>query len=106
MSREPGPSLGAAQSAVDVNRYIVRGRVQGVGYRWFTRREARALRIFGFVCNRADGSVEVVAGGGSVPLGEFAVRLAQGPRGARVDSVDVEPVAQDSTPLPRSFEIV
>ena len=44
-------------------RYVVRGRVQGVGYRYFVLRQADALGVAGFARNRADGSVEVVAEG-------------------------------------------
>ena len=48
---------------VQARRFIVRGRVQGVGFRWFVEREAHILQIAGWVRNNADGSVEVLAQG-------------------------------------------
>jgi acylphosphatase len=74
-------------------RYMVRGRVQGVGFRWFVEREAHALGIAGWVRNNADGAVEVLALGSNEQLLELKRKLQQGPRAARVDTVD-EAVAQ------------
>jgi acylphosphatase len=76
--------------------YIVRGRVQGVGFRWFVEREARTLGINGWVRNNFDGSVEVLAMGTREQLLELRRRLQQGPRAARVDDVEeyqAQPVA-------------
>jgi len=69
--------------------YIVRGRVQGVGFRWFVEREARTLGIAGWVRNRMDGTVEVLAMGTREQLSQLHSHLRQGPRAARVDDVDV-----------------
>ena len=69
--------------------YIVRGRVQGVGFRWFVEREARTLGIAGWVRNRMDGTVEVLAMGTREQLSQLHSHLRQGPRAARVDEVDV-----------------
>jgi acylphosphatase len=69
-------------------RFIVRGRVQGVGFRWFVEREAYLLAIAGWVRNNADGSVEVLAMGTREQLFGFQSRLRQGPRAARVDDVE------------------
>lgn len=66
----------------------VRGRVQGVGYRAFCRRQAVALGLKGWARNLPDGSVEVVAWGMSSALVVFEERLRTGPRHARVDAVD------------------
>jgi acylphosphatase len=74
-------------------RYMVRGRVQGVGFRWFVEREAHALGIAGWVRNNADGAVEVLALGSNEQLLDLKRKLQQGPRAARVDTVD-EAVAQ------------
>lgn len=77
-------------------RFLVRGRVQGVGFRWFVEREAHILGIAGWVRNNADGSVEVLAMGTREQLAGLHSRLREGPRAARVDSVegaDTEPVA-------------
>jgi acylphosphatase len=70
------------------HRYIVRGRVQGVGFRWFVEREAHILGISGWVRNNSDGSVEVLAQGTRDQLLGFRSRLRQGPRAARVDDVE------------------
>ena len=69
-------------------RFIVRGRVQGVGFRWFVEREAHILGIAGWVRNNADSSVEVLAQGSKEQLAELRSRLRQGPRAARVDDVE------------------
>ena len=69
-------------------RYLVTGRVQGVGYRYFALREAEALGVSGFARNLPDGSVEVVAEGDEASLGLLELRLRQGPGFARVTSLD------------------
>ncbi len=69
-------------------RYLVRGRVQGVGFRWFVEREARTLGVSGWVRNNSDGSVEVLAVGSREQLSTLSGRLHAGPRAARVDNVD------------------
>jgi acylphosphatase len=74
-------------------RYVVTGRVQGVGFRWFVEREARALGLGGWVRNRANGSVEVLASGTNQQLNGLYDKLKQGPRAARVDNVEVEEAA-------------
>ena len=69
-------------------RFIVRGRVQGVGFRWFVEREAHVLGIAGWVRNNPDGSVEVLGQGSRDQLLGLRLRLRQGPRAARVDDVE------------------
>ena len=69
-------------------RFVVRGRVQGVGFRWFVEREAHTLAIAGWVRNNHDGSVEVLAMGTRDQLLGLRSRLQQGPRAARVDDVE------------------
>src|SRR5881275_897859 len=85
------------------HRYIVRGRVQGVGFRWFVEREAHILGISGWVRNNSDGSVEVMAQGTREQLLGLRSRLRQGPRSARVDDVE----ESDSKPIEglKSFRI-
>jgi len=81
---------------VQARRFVVRGRVQGVGFRWFVEREAHMLGIAGWVRNNADGSVEVLAMGSHDQLLGLRSRLRQGPRAARVDDVEeseVRPIA-------------
>lgn len=69
-------------------RFLVTGRVQGVGFRWFVEREAHLLGMAGWVRNNADGRVEVFAQGTAQQLGALRAKLYQGPRAARVDNVD------------------
>jgi acylphosphatase len=74
---------------IEARRFVVRGRVQGVGFRWFVEREAHILGIAGWVRNNSDGSVEVLAHGTRDQLLGLRSRLRQGPRAARVDAVEV-----------------
>lgn len=68
----------------------VRGRVQGVGFREFVLTHARVLRLTGWVRNGSDGgTVEVVAEGPRVDVSRLLDYLRRGPRGARVDAVDI-----------------
>ena len=70
-------------------RAIVRGRVQGVGFRFFAERAARELGVRGWVRNRPDGSVEALAEGEDEALETFIERLKRGPLSSRVDRVEV-----------------
>jgi acylphosphatase len=67
---------------------LVRGRVQGVGFRWFVRETARDLGLAGWVRNRPDGTVEVAAEGNAVTLERLRDELQKGPPGAAVSSLD------------------
>ena len=78
----PGPGLGRVR--LDA---IVRGRVQGVGYRVFALREAMALGLDGFVANMSDGSVRVMVEGSRRDLDELLGRLEEGPPAGWVDAV-------------------
>ncbi len=83
---------------------VVRGRVQGVGFRWFTREAARRLDLAGWVKNRPDGAVEVAAEGSDDSIAHLRGELSQGPDGCRVESVDeLEPIVGA---LDRPFSIV
>ena len=75
----------------ETRRFIVTGRVQGVGFRWFVEREAAQLSITGWVRNRENGSVEVMATGSRDQLNALHGRLREGPRAARVDEVAASP---------------
>jgi acylphosphatase len=81
----------------------VTGQVQGVGFRQFTRQEARRLGLRGTVRNRPDGSVEVVAEGVEAQLRELLVRLRRGPAAASVAEVEAGWAAASGEY--RSFEI-
>jgi acylphosphatase len=65
------------------------GRVQGVGFRWFVRERAEGLGLVGWVRNRSDGAVELVAEGPAASLERLVDELREGPRGAYVTRVDV-----------------
>jgi len=69
---------------------LVRGRVQGVGFRWFVRAQARELGLQGWCANLGDGGVEVWAEGAADALDQLAARLRSGPPAARVDEVRLE----------------
>lgn len=72
-------------------RFLVAGRVQAVGYRYFARDAARLEGIRGTVRNLDDGRVEIVASGEAEAMVRFERALRQGPAGARVDDMLVEP---------------
>ena len=90
----------STEKAIEARRFIVRGRVQGVGFRWFVEREAHILGVAGWVRNNADSSVEVLAMGTRDQLAGLRSRLRDGPRAARVDDVqesEAKPVPNLST---------
>lgn len=66
------------------------GRVQGVNFRYHTQIRAQALGLAGWVANRADASVELMAQGGRAALEQLLAFVQQGPSHARVDHVDAE----------------
>ena len=86
-----GGSSGQAPATTEASlRVVVRGRVQGVGYRDFVYMRARFLGLRGYVRNLPDmRSVEVVAEGDRASLEQLLDYLRDGPRGARVDGIDV-----------------
>jgi len=88
---------------VQARRFLVRGRVQGVGFRWFVEREAHLLQITGWVRNNPDGTVEVLAMGTGHQLSGLKSRLREGPRAARVD--DVDEVEADPVKGLNSFQV-
>lgn len=74
-------------------RYRIRGRVQGVGFRFFAADAARREGVEGVVRNVADGSVEIIAEGDVEAVERFERAVRAGPRGARVESVETELLA-------------
>jgi acylphosphatase len=73
---------------------LVRGVVQGVGFRWHTKSRARELGVAGWVRNLPDGSVEVWAEGAATAVADLLRWLERGPPAARVETVEVS----DETP--------
>ena len=88
---------------VGVRRFKVVGRVQGVGYRAFAARAARALGLTGGAANLEDGGVEVVARGPVHALDRLEAALSEGSRLARVDRVEVESLA--ALPADASWDV-
>ena len=82
--------------------YRIRGRVQGVGYRYFAQRIALRLGVRGWVRNLSNGDVEVHAQADSVTLARFREELERGPSFAAVDEVTEETTRADHY---SSFEI-
>lgn len=72
---------------LETRRYVVSGRVQGVGFRWFVEREAAQIGVTGWVRNCTSGDVEVMATGTSDQHSSLRQKLEQGPRASRVDHV-------------------
>jgi acylphosphatase len=100
LQRSPAPKSPATQQL----HAIIRGRVQGVGFRQNTVLKARRLGLVGWVCNLPDRSVETVAIGPQEPLETFLAWLHKGPEGANVTGVEAsrsEPLKTFST-----FEII
>jgi acylphosphatase len=83
-------------------RWLIRGRVQGVGFRYFAQRAAEALGLGGYVRNLDDGRVEVYAVGPEAKLSELAGHLHRGPRWAEVHAIDEQVAELQTYP---SFEI-
>lgn len=74
------------------------GRVQGVGFRWWTKQKAEALGLSGWVRNRADGSVEAVISGPSATVGKMLEKCGKGPPFARVDDIRSNPCDAPQNP--------
>ena len=71
-------------------RFVIHGRVQGVGFRWFTQRAAAREGVTGYVRNLPDGTVESYAEGEAEAMTRFERAVRSGPPGGRVKSVNVE----------------
>ena len=88
-----------------VRYYLVKGRVQGVGFRWFVHREAATLNLRGWVRNTESGHVEVVAAGEEAELKRLLALLAKGSRGSRVDAVIEHELTESEGESLDSFKI-
>ena len=71
-------------------RFVISGHVQGVGFRWFTQDTARLEGVTGWVRNLPDGSVEALIEGDSEAVTRVERAIRSGPRGARIEKVDVD----------------
>ena len=90
-------------SGVRTVRVRIEGRVQGVGYRFWTEDEAAELGLAGWVRNRCDGSVEAVLSGPRESVAEMLERCRDGPRSALVASVAI---LEEGGPAPNGFEVL
>jgi acylphosphatase len=88
-----------------VVHYLVKGRVQGVGFRWFVQREAAEIGLRGWVRNTDQGHVEVLAAGEPSELAELKDALHKGSRGSRVDAVLEDELAESEGAELGPFEI-
>lgn len=98
--------MNGTQSRINRHKAVhltVHGRVQGVGFRYYTRVNAQRLGVYGWVRNRADGTVEIWAEGTEDRLQAFIEGVRAGPSHGEVDSVDLE--WQTPTGRDRSFHI-
>ena len=78
-------------------KIIIKGRVQGVSYRYFTLRQAQTFNIFGWVRNEPDGDVKVYAEGDRESLDQFINYLKKGPSFSHVDDVSLNWEAEDKS---------
>ena len=88
-----------------VRHFLIKGRVQGVGFRWFVQREAARIGLRGWVRNTTDGHVEVVAAGSAEEIARLMASLRKGSRGSRVDSVVEHELAESEAESLGPFEI-
>lgn len=86
-------------------RAVVEGRVQGVGFRWFVRQEARRLGVAGWVRNLPDGSVELTVGGEGTAVRRLIDHVRVGPETSHVTGVRTEDVQVHET-LPYPFSVL
>ena len=98
----------AASARLDtpmVVHFLVRGRVQGVGFRWFVHREAAEIGLRGWVRNTDTGEVEIVAAGDAESLEDLRVELRKGSRGSRVDAIIEHELAESEADSLGAFHI-
>lgn len=81
---------------MQTKQFLIFGRVQGVGFRFFTWQQAQKIGLSGTVRNRDDGSVEVIAQGSEKQLTQFKQWLVQGPRFAQVENIIEQEYLTDS----------
>ena len=88
----------------EARRWVVVGQVQGVGFRYYARQAATALRVRGWVRNLPDGRVVVLVAGTPEALAALKAELLRGPRGSRVEEIEEERLVQ--VPTWQAFNVV
>jgi acylphosphatase len=88
-----------------VHHYLVKGRVQGVGFRWYVHGEAARIGLRGWVRNTDDGDVEAVAAGSPEQIEALVVALHKGSRGSRVDAVEIQELNENEADELHTFQI-
>ena len=88
-----------------IHHFLVKGRVQGVGFRWFVHREAAEIGLRGWVKNTESGHVEVVAAGDAAQIAELKAALRKGSRGSRVDAIEEHALVDAEAEKLETFEI-
>jgi len=88
-----------------VLHFLVKGRVQGVGFRWFVHREAAEIGLHGWVRNTDTGHVEIVASGSPEDLAELKTAIRKGSRGSRVDAIEEHELADSEAATLGPFQI-
>ena len=88
-----------------VLHFLIRGRVQGVGFRWFVHREAAGLGLKGWVRNTDNGEVEILAAGDKYLLDDLRREIRKGSRGSRVDAVIEHELAESEADSLGAFQI-
>ena len=88
-----------------VLHFLIRGRVQGVGFRWFVHREAADLNLRGWVRNTDSGEVELLVAGDPADLADLRTQLHKGSRGSRVDKVIEHELAESEAASLTAFQI-
>ena len=94
--------MAAQETGTRMVHVRIEGRVQGVGFRYWTERAATGLDLSGWVCNRRDGGVEAVFSGPADAVAEMLERCRRGPPSARVDFVKV---LDEGDPVPDGFQV-
>ena len=85
----PHPDPRPLVMPLQAKRILVRGRVQGVGFRYFVHRAAERLGLAGSVRNRPDRTVEILVEGEEALVGEFVTEVGKGPSLSRVDGLEI-----------------
>lgn len=91
---------------MEIRHYTILGKVQGVGYRYYTQDIANSSRIKGWVRNQPDGSVECVAAGEPSDLEMFEKKIRKGPPLSRVVNMERKILQTGEIDIPEGFSVI